>query len=308
MEQTQQNFKSLLDLLITLPTEQSCINYLETIIWNNNPISPYDSNSKVYKCKDNKYKCKNTGKYFTVKSGTIFRNSKISIQKWLWVLYLFSSHKKGISSCQLAKDIGITQKSAWFMLHRLRSTFKISDFQTMLKNIVEIDETFIGGKNKNRHWDKKIPNSQGRSWADKTPVLGLLERNGNLITQVVPNTQQNTIEPIVIENVKKGSDVFTDEWFAYQDLIKWYNHQIVNHRNKEYVKGKVSTNSLEGFWSHLKRGICGNYHWVSKEHLSKYVDEFTLRFNTREQNEQERFNLVLSSVVGKNLTYQQLIS
>lgn len=306
MIQSQQNFKSLLDLLITLPTKQDCVNYLEAVIWNGQPVSPFDPVLKVYKCTNNRYRCKNTNKYFTIKTGTIFRNSKISIQKWLWALYLFSSHKKGISSCQLAKDISITQKSAWFMLHRLRSTFKVSDFKTMLQNIVEADETFIGGKNKNRHWNKKVPHSQGRSWKDKVPILGIIERGGSLITQVISNTQQETIEPLIRAKVKKGSDVYTDEWFAYQDLGKWFNHQIVNHRIKQYVNGKVSTNSLEGFWSHLKRGINGTYHWVSKGHLSKYTDEFTLRYNTREYDERERFELVLSSVVGKNLTYQQL--
>jgi transposase-like protein len=308
MTQPEQNFKSLLDLLITLPTEQNCIDYLETVIWNGQPTSPFDPTSHVYKCANNRYRCKNTNKYFTVKSRTIFRNSKISIQKWLWALYLFSSHKKGISSCQLAKDISITQKSAWFMLHRLRSTFKVSEFETMFKNVVEIDETFIGGKNKNRHWNKKVPNSQGRSWKDKTPVLGILERNGSLICQVVSNTQQITLEPIIKANVKKGSSVYTDEWFAYQDLHQEFNHQIVNHRNKEYVKGEVSTNSLESFWSHLKRGIYGNYHWVSKKHLPGYAREFTLRHNTRKYSEQARFDLVLLSSINQRLTYQQLIN
>jgi transposase-like protein len=129
---------------------------------------------------------------------------------------------------------------------------------------VEIDETFIGGKNKNRHKDKKVPHSQGRSWKDKVPVLGILQRDGNLITQVIPNTRQNIIEPIIRNNVKQNSNVYTDEWFAYQDLGKWFNHQIVNHRIKQYVNGKASTNSIEGFWSHLKRGINGIYHQVSK--------------------------------------------
>ena len=173
---------------------------------------------------------------------------------------------------------------------------------------MEIDETFIGGKNKNRHQNKKVPRSQGRSWKDKVPVLGMLERGGNLITQVVQNTQQNTIEPIVNENIKKGSNVFTDEWHAYKDLNKQFNHQVVNHSAKEYVNKKAHTNSIENFWSHLKRGIYGTYHWISKKHLSKYVDEFTLRYNTRKYEERERFNLVLASVVGQRLTYQQLIN
>lgn len=301
-------FQSLFDLLRSNPTEQDCIDYFEKIIWNGKPISPFDPASKVYKCANNRYKCKDTGKYFNVKTKTIFENSNISLNKWFLALCIFSSHKKGISSYQLAKFIKITQKSAWFILHRLRLGFECPIFKVMLENSVEIDETFIGGKNKNRHKDKKVPHCQGRSWRDKVPVLGIIERGGNLITQVVSNTQQRTLEPIIEANIKKGSNVYTDEWLAYNDLNKWFNHQIVNHRNKQYVNGKASTNAIENFWSHLKRGINGTYHWVSKEHLKGYVDEFSLRFNTREYKEQERFDLVLSSVVGRRLTYQQLIN
>lgn len=302
------NLESLFDLLNSNPSEQDCIKYLEKIIWEGKPpISPFDPTSKVYSCSNNRYRCKNTGKYFNARTGTVFRNSNISLQKWFHALFLFASHKKGISSYQLTKHISITQKSAWFVLHRLRHISDISLFKEMLKDFVEVDETFIGGKNKNRHWDKKVPNSQGRSWKDKVPILGIIERGGNLITQVVPNTQQNTIEPIIKANVEKGSSVYTDEWLAYQDLYKQFNHQIVNHRKKEYVNGKASTNSVESVWACFKRGL-NTYHWVSKKHLPKYVYEFTMRFNTRKYKEQERFDLVLLSSVGKSLSYRELTS
>jgi transposase-like protein len=173
---------------------------------------------------------------------------------------------------------------------------------------VEIDETFIGGKNKNRHKDKKFPNSQGRSWTDKIPVLGLLERGGNLIAQVVSNTRQNTLEPIIRANIKKGSDVYTDEWYRHSNLSKKFNHQIVNHSAKQYVNGKVSTNAIENRWSHLKRMIIGIYYWISKKHAQKYVDEFTFRSNTKKYNVHDRFDSVLLSTINKRLTYQQLIS
>ncbi len=300
-------FKSIFDLIKAFPTEQSCIDHLERLQWNGNPVSPFIPESKVYKCAGNKYKCKSTGKYFNVRTGTIFDNTKIPLQKWFLALYVFSSHKKGISSHQLAKDISVTQKSAWFLLHRLLYAFDHPNFKAILDNEVEIDETFVGGKNKNRHKNKKVEHSQGRSFKDKTPVLGMIERGGNLITVVVPDTKQDTIEPIVNFHVAKGANVYTDEWHAYNNLGESYNHSSVNHGAKEYVNQMAHTNGVENFWSHLKRGIDGIYHWVSKDHLQRYVDEFTLRYNTRKFHTQGRFDLVLSSVTGKRLTYKTLI-
>jgi len=198
------------------------------------------------------------------------------------------------------------------MLHRLRTSFENSSFKTKLGNEVEIDETFIGGKNKNRHWDKKVPRCQGRNWKDKIPIWGARERDGkrdgSLIAQVVSNTQKNTLEQIIKNNIELGSTVYTDEWLAYQGLSKWFNHQWVNHSAKQYVNEKATTNRVENAWSHLKRSIYGIYHQISRKHAQKYVDEFTFRFNTRKHSKQERFNLALSSVVGKRLTYQQLIN
>lgn len=303
-------FKSLFDLLNSSPTEQDCIDYFKERRWNGNIVSPFDPTSQVYECANNRYKCKNTNKYFNVKTKTVFENSKIPLLKWFWALYFLSSNKKGISSCQLAEhvSISVTQKTAWFMLHRLRRAFKCSLFNTMLGNNVEADETYLGGSNSNRHWNKKVPNSQGRSWKDKIPVLVIIERGGNVIAQVVPNVRQDTLEPIIRTNVKEGSNVYTDEWFAYNGLKKWFNHQIVNHRIKQYVNGDASTNSAENFNSCLKRGIDGTYHHVSRKHTQKYINEVVLRYNTRKYNQSERFDLVLLSAVGKRLTYQQLIS
>lgn len=162
-------FKSILDLIKAFPDEQSCINHLEDLRWDGNVVSPFDPNSKVYNCKGNKFKCKNTGKYFNVRTGTLFDNTKIELQKWFISIFLVTSHKKGISSLQLGRDLDITQKTAWFMLQRIRDCFGIDT--PNLDNEVEIDETFIGGKNKNRHTDKKVENSQDRSVKDKAPIL-----------------------------------------------------------------------------------------------------------------------------------------
>lgn len=300
-------FKSIFDLLKAFPSEQDCINHLEKLRWNGTVISPFDETSKVYNCAGNKYKCKNTGKYFNVRTNTIFDNTKIPLQKWFLALYVFSSHKKGISSHQLAKDISVTQKSAWFLLHRLRYAFDHPNFQNTLNSEVEVDEMFIGGEAKNKHSNKKNKNERGGTLHEKQPVLGMKERGGNVVAKVVPNRNKETILPIVHRTVENDSKVYTDEYTAYKDLRYNYEHQKVNHGAKEYVNQMAHTNGIENFWSHLKRGIDGIYHWVSKAHLQSYVDEFTLRFNTRGLDTQSRFNFVLSAIANKRLTYQNLI-
>lgn len=301
------DFKSILDLIKTFPTEQECIQHLELLRWNGNPVSPFDPTSKVYKCANNRYKCKNTGKYFNVKVGTIFEDTKIPLLKWFMALYIFSSHKKGISSHQLAKDIDVTQKTAWFILHRLRYAFDHPAFQAALDNTVEIDETYMGGEEKNKHESKKTDGTQGRSTKTKKPVLGMKERGGNVIAKVVDDTKQKTVMPIIAANVAAGCNVCTDEWHAYNKLGLTYNHSRVNHGATEYVNGMAHTNGMENFWSHLKRGVDGIYHWVSVKHLQSYVTEFSLRMNSRKMTTCDRFNLVLENSAGR-LTYRVLIS
>jgi len=300
-------FKSLFNLQKVFPTEKSCIKYLERHRWNGIIISLFDPDSRVYKLSDGWYKCKKTSKRFNVKTGTIFKGTRISLQIWFWALYNLINRKKGISSHQLARDAGITQTSAWNLLKDLRSELKQSNFfKEMLKNEVEIDETYIGGKNKNRHWNKKVPNSQGRSQKDKTSVLVIRERKGNAVAQVVLNVQRKTLEPIIRKHVEKGSNVYTDEWYAYDKLCQEFNHQRVIHKKKQYVNGKASTNSAENFNVCLKRGIYGTHHWVSKKYVQIYIDEIVFRYNTRKHSNQERFDLVLGSVM--NNSYQQLIN
>ena len=300
-------FKSIFDLIKAFPTEQSCIDHLEKLSWNGNPVSPFNPESKVYKCAGNKYKCKATGKYFNVRTNTIFDNTKIPLQKWFLALYVFSSHKKGISSHQLARDISVTQKSAWFLLHRLRYAFDHPNFKNTLSNIVEIDESFIGGKSINKHANKKKKDpATGGTLHEQQPVLGMLERDGVVIAKVVENRHKETLLPIIYQTIESETVVMTDEYTAYKDLKNDYHHFRVNHSAKEYVNEMAHTNGIENFWSHLKRGIDGIYHWVSKDHLQSYVDEFTLRFNTRKYGTQMRFDFVLSAIAGKRLTYENL--
>ena len=300
-------FKSIFDLLKAFPNEQSCIDHLERLRWNGNVISPFNENSKVYKCAGNKYKCKATGKYFNVRTNTIFDNTKIPLQKWFLALYVFSSHKKGISSHQLAKDISITQKSARFMLHRLRYAFDHPNFKKAIGNIVEIDECGIGGESYNKHSSKKARNEEGNTISTKSCVIGMKERDGNVMAKVVIDRTKESLLPVVYENLKHDAIVMTDEYSAYTDLAKYYQHHTVNHTAKEYVNQMAHTNGIENFWSHLKRGIDGIYHQISREHLQAYVNEFVLRFNTRKFQTQNRFDFVLSAVAGKRLTYKELI-
>lgn len=297
--------KSVIELLKAFPTEQDCINHLEILRWNGNVISPFDETSKVYKCKGNKYRCKETSKYFNVRTNTIFDNTKMPLQKWFLAIWIVTSHKKGISSLQLSRDLDITQKSAWFMLQRIRQCFGI-DNDVQLDNEVEADETYVGGKNKNRHSDKKVEQSQGRSTKDKTPVVGMVERNGKLTARAVEDVKSSTLTKEIIKNVKESAKLYTDEWLGYKGVSRIYDHSIVKHNQSQYVNGRIHTNTIEGFWSLLKRGIFGIYHFTSKKHLQLYVDEFVYRYNTRQTTENQRFNLLLSNLENR-ITYKELI-
>ena len=299
-------FNTILDLLKTFPDEQSCINHLESLRWvNADVVSPFNPLSKVYKCAKNRYRCKETGKYFNVKTSTLFDNSKIELQKWFLAIWLVTSHKKGISSTQLSKDIGVTQKTAWFMLQRIRNCFGF-DNDNNLSNEVEVDETYVGGKNKNKHNTKKVEGTQGRSVKDKAPVFGMVERGGKLNAKCVDDVTIRTLTKEIVRYVNDAT-VYSDKWLGYNALKRIYDHQFIKHGAGQYVNGRVHTNTIEGFWSLLKRGIVGIYHFTSVKHLQKYVDEFVFRYNTRDTSEVSRFNLLLSNTENR-LTYERLIN
>ncbi|MCP9770465.1 IS1595 family transposase [Lacihabitans sp. LS3-19] len=328
------NFDSLIDVISYFDTEIKALQYLEQKRWNGQPTCPHCSCSKVYRFSDQKrFKCASCREQFTAKVGTIFEDSKIPLRKWYVAIYLVKAHKKGISSHQLAKDIKVTQKSSWFMLHRIRFGLgENENLDNQLEGTVELDETFVGGKNRNRHADKKVAQSQGRSFKDKTPVMGMLQEevsefierpsknNPNRMVmekiihspaivrcRVVNNTKGVSLKPIIKEHVKEGSILVSDEWTAYQGLGSDYDHRIVDHRVKQYVNDNGdTTNSLEGFWTWLKRSYIGVYHSMSKRHLQNYVNEVAFRFNTHTMKDGDRLNYAMAFISG-SIKYNRLI-
>lgn len=304
-----ETFDSLIELMEYFNTEEKCIEYHAHRRWGDKPTCPHCEHEKVYKFSNGKtYKCAKCRKQFNVKTGTIFEESNVPLRKWFIAIYLLTSHKKGVSSHQLGRDIKVTQKTAWFMLQRIRHQLGIdNDPNEGLDGIIEVDETFVGGKNKNRHKDKKVKNSQGRSYKDKTPILGILQRYGKVKTIVIQDTKASTIQPLILQVVKPGSVLMSDEWMAYNGLNAVYDHNIVNHGAREYVNGNIFTNTLEGFWAWIKRMIMGTYHYVSRKHLQYYANEATFRYNTRNEKQGARLALLLSTTIG-SLRYKELIN
>lgn len=257
------------------------------------------------------WKCLDCKKHFSVKVGTIMEDSAIGLDKWLCAFWLIANAKNGISSYEIHRALGITQKTAWFMLHRIRDAMREGKLEK-LRAVVEADETFIGGKISNMHKDKrKAKGLKGRGTVGKAIVMGLLERGDNektsrIITTVLTNLERKTLHKEIQEKVKKGAFLFTDSFKSYRGLNKEYIHRFVDH-TQQYVRGSVHTNGLENYWSLLKRTIRGTYTKVEPFHLFRYLDEQAFRFNERKKNDGERFQKVVSSCVDRRLTYKQLI-
>lgn len=307
------NFKSLIQLLDHFKDEKTCIKHYDKLRWNGKPVCPHCGSNKPY-VTDRGYKCSNNECYkkFTVKVGTIFENSKIPFRVWFGAIYLATTTKKGISSIQLSTQLNITQKTAWYVLHRIREMLRDKEPKILGENnMVEADETYVGGKDKNRHTKKKQSENigianDGTVYNEKKVVIGIIERNGKVVLKYVPNAQAKNMVPFIEQHVPKGYKIYTDEHNAYSSLKEKYSHATVNHSLKIYVAGDVHTNTIENFWSVLKRGLYGIYHQVSYKHLDAYLAEFAGRFNTRDLSTEDRFNNFLSQSEGgllyKNLT------
>ncbi|MDB5063558.1 MAG: hypothetical protein JWP67_3401 [Mucilaginibacter sp.] len=301
-------FNSLLQVLDYFKEEKTCIAYLAQSRWADAPSCPHCGNVGAY-VTNRGYKCKakECGKKFTVTTGTIFENTKISLRTWFAAMYLCTAHKKGISSLQLSRDLNITQKTAWFVLHRIREMLNANQTEK-LTGTVEVDETYVGGKTRNKHAKRReLDNAKGTGSVNKTPVVAMLQRDGRIVTVVSPIANGDTIKPFIYANVEKGATVYTDGFGAYKGLDKYYTHEVVRHDAGEYVRtGGIHTNSIEGFWSQLKRGIIGIYHNVSPKHLHRYCHEFGYRYNTRKITDVTRFEDAIKNV-NVRLTYADLI-
>lgn len=304
------NFKNLADFHKYFVDEETCRKHLEAQRWPDGKIiCPFCQSSRVYRFSDGKrFKCaeKTCNKKFTATVGTIYENSKIPLQKWFLALYIIGSHKKGISSLQLHRDLGITQKSAWFVNHRIREMLTEKAPQ-LLKGTVQVDEVYIGGREANKHASKRTKGQRGRSEDIKTPVIGIVETGGKISVSVTPWVNKKNVKTLIDQTVEKGSTMVTDGYamYAYLGASNEFTHVIVDHSKGEYVKSGFHTNGVENFWSLLKRGIIGIYHQVSPWHLQRYCNEFAGRYNTRKIADNERFNLLLRNCEGR-LKYEKL--
>ena len=286
----------------------TCNEYMVRIKWPDGKITcPKCGCDKVGKITTRKMlRCNSKGcrKQFSYKVGTIFEESPVGLDKWFVAVWCITNAKNGISSYELHRAIGVTQKTAWFMLHRVRLAMQEGGF-TKMQGTCEADETFVGGKAKNMHADVRKRKIKGTGTVGKAIVQGVMERGGKVSAGVVKNTKRSTLQSNVRKVVEPGSSIYTDALASYAGLADDYLHETVDHA-VEYVKGDAHTNSMENFWSLLKRCINGTYISVMPWHLSKYVDEQTFRFNERHGNDSQRFDEVMTRVVGKRLTYGEL--
>jgi transposase-like protein len=313
----EQKPKTLQDAIQYFSDEQVCIDAVAAMRWPNGPECPACGHKEHYYLKTQKrWKCKECTKQFTVKLGTIFEESPIPLCKWLVALWMLVNCRNGISSYEVARDLGVTQKSAWFMLHRLRLALQDKKDGGKLgggpHSKVEIDETFIGGKARNMHKNRRQKMHNIGMIAAKTAVMGIRERDGKVKTAVLGSKRdKKQMHQIIEDSVMPGTWIMTDEFSNYDGLDKNYTHLVVNHLER-YVQGNVHTQGIENFWSCLKRGLGGTYVSVEPFHLFRYVDEQAFRFNNRKDadnkplKDAERFQLALSQVAGKRLTFAEV--
>ena len=302
---------TLQEAIIHYSNPDNCIAYMVAKRWPNGVTCPACGRNDVsWLANQKKWQCKSahTKRQFTAKVGTIFEDSPLPLEKWLPAVWIIASAKNGVSSCEIARSLGVTQKTAWFMLHRIRLALQSGSLLKMGGNggEVEADETFIGGKARNMHVSVRARRITGTGTKDKVAVMGILERGGEVRTIVVPNRKKHALQAEVRKHVEAGAALYTDALLSYEGLAGDYAHKVVDHA-VEYVNGRVHTNGLENFWSLLKRGINGTYVSVEPFHLFRYLDEQAFRYNNRKNmSDADRFAAAISQVVGKRLTYAEV--
>jgi len=300
---------SLQEAIVYFSNPDNCIDYIAIRRWPNGVVCPgcgaakvsFNANRRTWKCGSHHPK-----REFSVKVGTIYEDSPISLDKWLTATWMLTNCKNGVSSYEIARDVKVTQKSAWFMLQRIRLAMQDEFFGSKLGGEVEVDETFIGGKARNMHVSERKRRITGTGTKDKTAVIGILERGGRVRASVVPSRRKTVLQEEVRKHVTAGAALYTDALMSYDGLAGEYAHQVVDHAT-QYVDGRVHTNGLENFWSLLKRGISGTYVSVEPFHLFRYLDEQMFRFNNRKElDDAGRFDLAVRQIVGKRITFAQL--
>lgn len=297
--------KTLLEAIKFFSDKETCTTFMAQLRWPDGVTCPNCEGKAVsYLSTRFMWKCKACKKQFSVKVGTIMEDSPIGLDKWLAAIWMIANCKNGVSSYEIHRAIGVTQKTAWFMLHRIRLAMQTGTFEK-LSGQVECDETYIGGLARNMHRDKRDKKINGTGGAGKVAVMGLLERNGKVRAKVINDATQLTLHAEVKGNVEPGAELFTDGWKGYSGLHQEYIHQVIDHAEK-YVDGQIHTNSIENFWSLLKRGIKGTYVSVEPYHLFRYLDEQAFRFNERKVKDADRFIRTVKQVTGKRLTYEEL--